>query len=118
MPIEAVLMAVILLLVLAVLVCIGVIYRMGRAGTTVSPILDQRLLSIEGSISRSDSAIREEFGRGRDETRDPRHGCHPLESRSAGGVSPPTLRGSKARAYGSSIVSRSCAPSGVPDRRR
>jgi DNA recombination protein RmuC len=70
MPIEAVLMAVILLLVLAVLVCIGVIYRMGRAGTTVSPILDQRLLSIEGSISRSDSTIREEFGRGRDETRE------------------------------------------------
>jgi hypothetical protein len=70
MPIEAVLMAVILLLVLAVLVCIGVIYRMGRAGTTVSPILDRRLLSIEGSISRSDSTIREEFGRGRDETRE------------------------------------------------
>src|SRR5688572_24324256 len=70
MPIEAVLMAVILLLALAVVVCIGVIYRMGRAGMTVSPILDQRLLSIEGSISRSDSTIREEFGRGRDETRE------------------------------------------------
>jgi hypothetical protein len=70
MPIEAVLMAVILLLVLAVLICIGVIYRMGRGGTTVSPILDQRLLSIEGSISRSDSTIREEFGRGPDETRE------------------------------------------------
>jgi DNA recombination protein RmuC len=70
MPIEAVLMAVILMLALAVLVCIGVIYRMGRAGWAVSPILDQRLLSIEGSVSRSDSTIREEFGRGRDETRD------------------------------------------------
>ena len=65
MPIEAVFMAVILVLVLAVLVCIGVIYRIGRAGTTVSPVLDQRLLSIEGSISRSDTTIREEFGRGR-----------------------------------------------------
>ncbi len=70
MAIEAVLMAVNFLLALAILVCIGVIYRMGRAGTTVSPILDQRLLSIEGSIRRSDPTIREEFGRGRDETRE------------------------------------------------
>jgi len=32
--------------------------------------LDQRLLSIEAAISRSDAAIRDEFGRGREEARD------------------------------------------------
>jgi DNA recombination protein RmuC len=58
--------------VLAVAVGLGIliIYRPGRSPTAISPILEQRLLSIEAAIGRSDSTIREEFGRGRDETRE------------------------------------------------
>ena len=53
-------------LVLGVLI----IYRTGESPATISPILEQRLLSIEGAVGRSDSTIREEFGRGREETRE------------------------------------------------
>jgi DNA recombination protein RmuC len=62
------LIALILLLALVVLVCIGVIYRMGQGSSALSSVLDQRFIAIEGAISRSDSTIREELGRGRDET--------------------------------------------------
>jgi DNA recombination protein RmuC len=70
MPIEILLIAVILLLAFVALICVGVIHRHGRAGTTIPPVLDQRLIAIEGAISRSDSVVREEFGRGREETRE------------------------------------------------
>jgi DNA recombination protein RmuC len=43
---------------------------MGRGASTIPPLLDQRLVLIEGAISRSDTTIRDEFGRGREETRD------------------------------------------------
>jgi hypothetical protein len=69
MPIEILLIAVILLLAFVALICVGVIYRYGRAGTTIPPVLD-RLIAIEGAISHSDSVVREEFGRGREETRE------------------------------------------------
>ena len=49
---------------------IFIVHRSTRSATTISPILEQRLLNIEGAIGKSDVAIREEFGRGRDETRE------------------------------------------------
>ena len=58
------------MLAVAVVLGILIIYRTGRSPSTISPILEQRLINIEGAIGRSDSSIREEFGRGRDETRD------------------------------------------------
>ncbi len=70
MPIETLLIILILLLALVVLVCIGVIYRIGRGTSATSPMLDQRFIAIESAIGRSDSNVREEFGRGRDETRE------------------------------------------------
>jgi DNA recombination protein RmuC len=42
----------------------------GATPSAIAPILEQRLVGIEGAIGRSDSTIREEFGRGRDETRE------------------------------------------------
>jgi len=57
------------MLAVAVVLSILIIYRTGRSPSAISPLLEQRLLNIEGAIGRSDSAIREEFGRGRDETR-------------------------------------------------
>ncbi len=67
---EAVLIASVVLSAAAVVLCILILYRFGRAPSAISPILEQRLLNIEGVIGRSDSAIREEFGRGRDETQE------------------------------------------------
>jgi DNA recombination protein RmuC len=58
--------------VVAVAVVLGIliVYRTGRKPLSISPILEQRLLGIEVAIGRSDAIIREEFGRGRDETRE------------------------------------------------
>jgi hypothetical protein len=53
----------------AVIMVILVIFTR-RSPSAISPILEQRLLGIEGAIGRSDSAVREEFGRGRDENRE------------------------------------------------
>jgi hypothetical protein len=58
------------ILAVAILLAILIIYRSGRTPTTIAPILEQRLLSIEGAIGRSDSTIRKEFGHGRDEARE------------------------------------------------
>src|SRR6266850_8266338 len=58
------------ILAVAFVLSILIIYRLGRAPSAISPILEQRLLSIEAAIGRSDATIREEFGRGRDETRE------------------------------------------------
>src|SRR6266404_7450952 len=69
MSAQAVLIASVVLSGLAVLLCVLVLYRSGRT-PSISPILEQRLLSIEAAIGRSDATIREEFGRGRDETRE------------------------------------------------
>jgi hypothetical protein len=66
MSAEAALIASVVLSSLTVVLCIVILYRSGRA-SAISPILEQRLLSIEGAIGRSDTTIREEFGRGRDE---------------------------------------------------
>jgi DNA recombination protein RmuC len=57
------------ILAAAVILAILVIFTR-RSPSAISPILEQRLLGIEGAIGRSDSAIREEFGRGRDENRE------------------------------------------------
>jgi len=70
MPAEVVLIANLTLSGLAIILCIVVIYRVQRASLTISPILEQRLLGLEGAIGRSDSAIRQEFARDRDETRE------------------------------------------------
>src|SRR5467141_2146395 len=58
--------------ILAVAFVLGIliIYRSGRTPSSFSPILEQRLQSPEAAIGRSDATIREEFGRGRDETRE------------------------------------------------
>jgi DNA recombination protein RmuC len=63
---------VIVSVVLAIAAALGIliVHRSTRSATTISPILEQRLLNIEGAIGKSDVAIREEFGRGRDETRE------------------------------------------------
>src|SRR5271169_4352114 len=70
MSAEAALIASVVSSSLTVVLCIVILYRSGRAPSALSPILEQRLLSIEGAIGRSDTTVREEFGRGRDETRE------------------------------------------------
>src|SRR5271168_2277861 len=70
MSAEAALIASVALSGLAVLLCIVIRYRSGRAPSAIAPILEQRLQSLEATIGRSDATIREEFGRGRDETRE------------------------------------------------
>ena len=67
---EALLVIGVILSALAVALCIVIIYRSGRTGSGIPPLLAQRLLSIEGAIGRSDATIRDELGRGREETRD------------------------------------------------
>lgn len=67
---EALLVFGVILSALAVALCIFIIYRSGRSGSGIPPLLDQRLLSIEGAIGRSDTIIRDELARGREETRD------------------------------------------------
>jgi DNA recombination protein RmuC len=66
---EALLVIGVILSALAVALCVVIIYRSGRTASGIPAILDQRLLSIEGSIGRSDATIRDEFGRGREEAR-------------------------------------------------
>jgi hypothetical protein len=67
---EALWVVCVVLLALAVALCVVILYRSGRAVSSIPPILDQRLLSIEGAIGRSDATIRGEFGRGREEGRE------------------------------------------------
>src|SRR5215472_5186393 len=67
---EALLVIGVVLSALAVALCIVIIYRSRRSASSIPAILDQRLQGIEGAISRSDAAIRDEFGRGREEARD------------------------------------------------
>jgi DNA recombination protein RmuC len=67
---DALLLISVILSALAVVLCIVIIYRSGRGAASISPILEQRLVSIEGAIGRSDAILRDEFGRGRDETRE------------------------------------------------
>jgi DNA recombination protein RmuC len=68
MSAEAVLIASVVLSAAAVVLCILILYKSGRALSAISPILEQRLFSIDGAIERSDATIRDEFGRGRSET--------------------------------------------------
>src|SRR4051812_2939196 len=70
MATEAVLIAASAVLGLALLISLAVIYRMGRSSSALSPVLDQRLTGIEGAIARSDSLVRDEFGRGRTEVQE------------------------------------------------
>jgi DNA recombination protein RmuC len=67
---EALLLIGVILSALAVALCIVIIYRSGRTTRGILPIVDQRLLGIEAAIGRSDATIRDEFGRGREETRE------------------------------------------------
>jgi DNA recombination protein RmuC len=54
---------------LAVALCVVIIYRSGRTASGIST-LDQWLVAIEGAIGRSDTTIRDEFGRDREEGRE------------------------------------------------
>jgi hypothetical protein len=57
--------------ILAVAFVLGIlIYRFGRAPSAISPVLEQRLQSLEVAIGRSDTILRDEFGRGREEVRE------------------------------------------------
>jgi DNA recombination protein RmuC len=58
--------------VVSVAVALGILIvsRTGRSASAITPLLEQRLVGIEAAIGRSDTTIREEFGRGRDETRE------------------------------------------------
>jgi DNA recombination protein RmuC len=67
---EALLGTGVILSALAVALCLVIIFRSSRATSGIPIILDQRLLSIEGAIGRSDAIIRDEFGRDRDEGRE------------------------------------------------
>jgi hypothetical protein len=67
---EALLVICVILSALAVVLCVVIIYRSGRTASGIPPILDQRFLSIEGAIGRSDASIRDEFGRDREEGRE------------------------------------------------
>ena len=67
---EALLATGVILSALAVALCLVIIFRSSRATSGIPIILDQRLLSIEGEIGRSDAIIRDEFGRDRDESRE------------------------------------------------
>ena len=67
---EALLVIGVVLSALAVALCIIIIFRTGRTTSGIPPILDQRLLSIEGAIGRSDATVRDEFGRDRVEGRE------------------------------------------------
>src|SRR6267378_4636226 len=70
MPLDALLLISVILSALAVVLCIVIVYRSGRGSASISQILEQRLVGIEGAIGRSDTILRDEFGRGRDETRE------------------------------------------------
>ena len=67
---EALLLIGLILSALAVALCVIIIIRSGRAASGMPAILDQRLLSIEGAIGKSDAIIRDEFGRDREEGRE------------------------------------------------
>jgi DNA recombination protein RmuC len=66
--IETMLLMALLLLVGAVL-CIMWFYGGRLLGSVILPCLDQRLITIEAAIVRSDTLVRDEFARGRDEAR-------------------------------------------------
>jgi DNA recombination protein RmuC len=70
MPVEVPLFVAVILSAAAVVLCLVILYRSARTPSALSPILEQRLLGIEGAIGRSDATVREEFGRGRDESRE------------------------------------------------
>jgi hypothetical protein len=52
---EAVLIASVVLSAAAVVLCILILHKSGRTPSANSPILEQRLISIEGAIERSDT---------------------------------------------------------------
>jgi hypothetical protein len=70
MLIEAMLVIVTLVAILVATLCVAMLYRMRSASSAISPVLDQRLAAIEGMITRSDTLVRDEFARGRDESRE------------------------------------------------
>ncbi|HUC10259.1 MAG TPA: DNA recombination protein RmuC [Stellaceae bacterium] len=70
MTVEPLILASVALSALAVVLCVGILYRSARTFATLPPLLEQRLLRLEAAISGSDAVIRHEFGRDRDETRE------------------------------------------------
>jgi DNA recombination protein RmuC len=70
MLIEAVLVIVALVAILVAALCVAMLYRMRSGSSAISPVLDQRLAAIEWSVTRSDTLVRDELARGRDESRE------------------------------------------------
>ena len=70
MPVEVPLFIAVILSAVALTLCLVILCRSVRTPSVLSPILEQRLLGIEGAIGRSDATVREEFGKGRDESRE------------------------------------------------
>jgi hypothetical protein len=61
---EALLVIGVVFSALAVALCIVVIFRSRRSDSSIPVMLDQRLLSIEAAMSRSDAAIRDRIWSG------------------------------------------------------
>ncbi len=70
MAVEPLILVSMVLSAVAVVLGLGILYRLARTSPTIPPILEQRLRSLEAAIGKSDGAVREEFGRHRDETRE------------------------------------------------
>lgn len=67
---EAVLLISVILSAVAVVLCLAILCRSGRTASNASPILEQRCAGIEAAVDKSNAILRDEFGRGRDETRE------------------------------------------------
>ena len=70
MPMASLLLICVILSAVALVLCVVILYRSARSASSLSPVLQQRLVAIEGGIRKSDETLRNEFGRGRDETRE------------------------------------------------
>jgi hypothetical protein len=53
-PVGALLLITVILSAVAVVLCLVILYRSARTPSALSPLLEQRLLGIEGTIGRSD----------------------------------------------------------------
>jgi uncharacterized protein YuzE len=70
MAVEPLMVVSVVLSAIAVALCLVLLYRSARTSPTIPPILEQRFLTLDAAIGRSEAAVREEFGRDRDETRE------------------------------------------------
>jgi DNA recombination protein RmuC len=59
-----------LILVLGPVPCVMILYLRRSVGSVIASCLDQRFTSVEGAITRSETLVRDEFARDREEVRD------------------------------------------------